>query len=166
MRQGERLSQLDHPRRRPGPTGRGGFAAESGPLPPLRLLACPWAHRTLIYRALKGLEAHVTVDVVHPFLGETAGPSPTGFPGATGDTLLGKRFLREVYLEADPRATTQVTVPVLWDRATGTIVSNELAEIIRMLNTAFDGITGNTARLLPRRCARRSTRSTRASMPG
>ena len=66
-----------------------------------------------------------------------------GFPGATGDRLMGKRFLREVYLEADPRATGKVTVPVLWDKERRTVVSNELAEIIRMFNSAFDGITGN-----------------------
>ena len=80
---------------------------------------------------------------MHPLLGDDGWTFDTDFPGATGDRLLGKRLLREVYLDPDPQATGRVTVPVLWDKATGTIVSNELAEIIRMLNSAFDGITGN-----------------------
>jgi putative glutathione S-transferase len=127
----------------PGPSGRGGFAAESGRYHLYVSLACPWAHRTLIFRSLKGLEPHIGVDVVHPFLGRDGWSFDTDFPGATGDRVLGKRFLREIYLEADPKATSKVSVPVLWDKATGTIVSNESAEIIRMLNAAFDGLTGN-----------------------
>ena len=67
----------------------------------------------------------------------------TDFPGATGDSLFGADFLRDIYLRADPKANGRVTVPVLWDRETGTIVSNESAEIIRMFNSAFDGLTGN-----------------------
>jgi putative glutathione S-transferase len=133
----------------PGPTGAGGFAAESGRYHLYVSYACPWAHRALIYRAVKGLAAHITVDVVHPFMLDDGWTFDTGFPGTTGDTLLGKRFLREVYLESDPQATTKVTVPVLWDRQTGTIVSNESAEIIRMLGTAFDGITGNALDFRP-----------------
>jgi glutathionyl-hydroquinone reductase len=127
----------------PGPTGEGGFPAESGRYHLYVSYACPWAHRTLIFRALKGLEAHVSVDAVHPFMGADGWSFDTDFPGATGDRVLGKRFLREVYTEAEPRATGRVTVPVLWDRTRGTIVSNESAEIIRMFNSAFDGITGN-----------------------
>ena len=127
----------------PGPSGDGGFPAASGRYHLYVSLACPWAHRTLIFRALKGLEGHITVDAVHPFMGADGWSFDSDFPGATGDRVLGKRFLREVYTKAEPRATGRVTVPVLWDRERGTIVSNESAEIIRMLNSAFDGITGN-----------------------
>jgi putative glutathione S-transferase len=133
----------------PGPTGTGGFAAESGRYHLYVSYACPWAHRTLIFRELKGLVPHISVDAVHPFMGGDGWSFETGFPGATGDTVLGSRFLRDVYLAADPGATTKVTVPVLWDRATQTIVSNESADIIRMLNSAFDGITGNTTDYWP-----------------
>ena len=137
----------------PGPSGRGGFAAESGRYHLYVSRACPWAHRTLIFRALKGLEAHVSVDVVHPFLGEDGWTFETGFPDATGDRLLGKRYLRDIYLADDPRETGRVTVPVLWDKATGTIVSNKSAEIIRMFNSAFDAITGNGLDFWPRAAA-------------
>ena len=133
----------------PGPNGGRGFPAESGRYHLYVSYACPWAHRTLIFRALKGLERHVSVDVVHPLLGDDGWTFDTGFPGATGDRLGGRRFLREVYLDHDPGITSRVTVPVLWDKETGTIVSNESAEIIRMLNSAFDRITGNTLDLSP-----------------
>ena len=134
---------------RPGPSGEGGFAAESGRYHLYVSLACPWAHRTLIYRQLKGLNDHISVDVVHPFMGDDGWSFDTDYAGATGDTLLGKRFLREVYLAADPKASGRVTVPVLWDKQRNTIVSNESAEIIRMFNSAFDGITGNRRSFLP-----------------
>lgn len=127
----------------PGPSGEGGFAAESGRYHLYVSLACPWAHRTLILRALKGLTDHISVDVVHPVMLGDGWTFATDFPGATGDRLGGRRFLRDVYTSADPRASGRVTVPVLWDKARGTIVSNESSEIIRMLNSAFDGITGN-----------------------
>ncbi|CAN5622957.1 glutathione S-transferase family protein [soil metagenome] len=133
----------------PGPTGEGGFPAEPGRYHLYVSHACPWAHRTLIFRALKGLEEHIGVDAVHPFMGEDGWTFETGFDGATGDRLLGKRYLREVYIEADPRATGRVTVPVLWDRQRGTIVSNESADIIRMFNSAFDAVTGNRADFWP-----------------
>ncbi len=133
----------------PGPSGHGGFAAESGRYHLYVSLACPWAHRTLIFRELKGLAPHVSLDVVHPLLGDDGWTFATDFPGATGDRLLGKRFLREIYLASDPQATGRVTVPVLWDKRKGTIVSNESAEIIRMFNTAFDAITGNTLDFWP-----------------
>ncbi|WP_321366719.1 glutathione S-transferase family protein [uncultured Celeribacter sp.] len=128
----------------PGPSGTGGFAAESGRYHLFVSYACPWAHRTLIFRALKGLEDHITISVVHPDMMKDGWTFDTDFEGATGDTLLGKHFLREVYLEADPHVSGRVTVPILWDKKTGTIVSNESSEIIRMFNSAFDGITGNT----------------------
>ncbi len=127
----------------PGPSGEGGFAAESGRYHLYVSYACPWAHRTLIFRVLKGLEDHVGVSVVHPLMKEDGWTFATGFDGATGDTVLDKRFLREVYLAAEARATCRVSVPVLWDKDRGVIVSNESSEIIRMFNGAFDRATGN-----------------------
>ncbi len=129
---------------RPGPTGDGGFAAESGRYHLYVSYACPWAHRTLIFRALKGLEPHISVSVVHPDMLDDGWTFDTGFPGAIGDTLYGLRYLREIYARADPHYTGRVTVPVLWDKERETIVSNESAEIIRMFNSAFDHITGNS----------------------
>jgi len=133
----------------PGPNGGRGFPAESGRYHLYVSYACPWAHRTLIFRALKGLEPHISVDVLHALLGDGGWSFGADFPGATGDRLDGRRFLRDVYLAHDPRITTRVTVPVLWDKATGSIVSNESAEIIRMLNGAFDRITGNSLDFSP-----------------
>jgi len=133
----------------PGPSGEGGFAAESGRYHLYVSHACPWAHRTLIFRRLKDLEAHVGVSVVHPLMKADGWTFATDFDGATGDTLMGKRFLRDVYLAANPTASGRVTVPVLWDRERATIVSNESSEIIRMFNSAFDGITGNRLDFYP-----------------
>lgn len=133
----------------PGPSGRGGFRAESGRYHLYVSLACPWAHRTLIFRALKGLAPHVSVDVVHPLMLDDGWTFATDYPGATGDRLYGSAFLRDIYLRADPRATGKVTVPVLWDRETQTIVSNESSEIIRMLDTAFAAVADPGAPLWP-----------------
>jgi putative glutathione S-transferase len=127
----------------PGPSGQGGFAAEAGRYHLYVSLACPWAHRTLILRALKGLEGLIDVSVVHPDMLDDGWTFDTGFPGATGDRLHGAAFLRDIYLRADARASGRVTVPVLWDRQRDTIVSNESSEIIAMFNDAFDGLTGN-----------------------
>ncbi len=127
-----------------GPSGEGGFKAESGRYHLYVSLACPWAHRTLIFRALKGLEDHIGVSVVHPDMLEDGWTFATDFPGATGDGLFGLPYLRDVYVRARPDVSGRVTVPVLWDKERNTIVSNESSEIIRMLNQAFDGITGNT----------------------
>lgn len=140
---------------RPGPTGEGGFATESGRYHLYVSYACPWAHRALIFRALKGLAPHIDISVVHPDMLSEGWTFGTDFAGATGDRLFGLPFLRDIYLRADPKASGRVTVPVLWDKARNTIVSNESAEIIRMLNGAFDGLTGNRddycpADLLPR----------------
>ncbi|NNU79601.1 glutathione S-transferase family protein [Halovulum dunhuangense] len=134
----------------PGPSGTGGFRAESGRYHLYVSLACPWAHRTLIFRALKGLEEHVSVDVVHPDMLDEGWSFATDFPGATGDSLFGSKALKDIYTRADPGITARVTVPVLWDRKTGTIVSNESADIIRMFNSAFDGITGNRENYCPK----------------
>lgn len=128
----------------PGPSGEGGFAAVSGRYHLYVSYACPWAHRTLVFRSLKGLAPHIDISVVHPDMLGDGWTFSNDFPGATGDRLFGHHYLREVYLRARPKMTGRVTVPVLWDKAQGTIVSNESAEIIRMFNGAFDGITGNT----------------------
>lgn len=128
----------------PGPSGEGGFPAETGRYHLYVSLACPWAHRTLIFRALKDLTDHITVDVVHPVMGEDGWTFDADYPRATGDSLHGMTHLREIYSAADPTASGRVTVPVLWDKTRGTIVSNESSEIIRMFNSAFDAMTGNT----------------------
>ncbi|MFN7002331.1 MAG: glutathione S-transferase family protein [Roseinatronobacter sp.] len=127
-----------------GQSGEGGFKAEARRYHLYVSLACPWAHRTLIFRALKGLEGLIDVSVVHPDMLEDGWTFATDFDGATGDRLHGAEFMREVYTRADPKISGRVTVPVLWDTARDTIVSNESAEIIRMFNSAFDGLTGNT----------------------
>ncbi|WP_068299171.1 glutathione S-transferase family protein [Pararhodobacter sp. CCB-MM2] len=132
-----------------GPTGTGGFKAESGRYHLYVSLACPWAHRTLIFRALKGLEAHIDVSVVHPDMLSNGWEFRTDFPGATGDALFGNDYLHQVYTRADPLMSGRVTVPILWDKQQNTIVSNESSEIIRMLNSAFDEITGNTLDFWP-----------------
>ncbi|NND43361.1 MAG: glutathione S-transferase family protein [Silicimonas sp.] len=126
-----------------GPSGDGDFPAEAGRYHLYVSNACPWAHRTLIFRALKDLDDMVSVSVVHPDLLDDGWSFETGFPGATGDTLYGLDYLREIYLKANPEISGRVTVPVLWDKDRETIVSNESAEIIRMFNSAFDGLTGN-----------------------
>ncbi len=126
-----------------GPSGGDGFKAESGRYHLYVSLACPWAHRTLIFRALKGLSDHIGVSVVHPDMLGDGWSFDTGFAGATGDQLYDLPFMRDVYLKADPKISGRVTVPVLWDRVRETIVSNESSEIIRMFNSAFDAITGN-----------------------
>ena len=127
-----------------GPTGKGGFKAESGRYHLYVSHACPWAHRTMIFRALKDLPEHIEVSVVHPEMLKDGWEFRTDFPGATGDRQFGLDYLRQVYLKAKPDASGRVTVPVLWDRESGQIVSNESADIIRMFNGAFDDITGNT----------------------
>jgi len=126
-----------------GPTGVSGFKAESGRYHLYVSYACPWAHRTLIFRALKGLENHISVSVVHPDMLGDGWTFDDSYPGATADHLHGAKFLRDVYVLAQPDVTTRVTVPVLWDKKTNTLVSNESSEIIRMFNSAFDEITGN-----------------------
>ncbi len=128
----------------PGPSGEGGFPAEAGRYHLYVSLACPWAHRTLIFRALKDLEDVIGVSVVHPDMLSDGWTFATDFPGATGDRLYGLPFARDLYLKADPTISGRVTVPILWDTRRETIVSNESSEIIRMLNSAFDHLTGNT----------------------
>lgn len=126
-----------------GPTGTGGFKAESGRYHLYISLACPWASRTLIMRALKGLEDYITISVVHPLKLENGWTFEEG-DGVIADTELNKDYLYQVYLAAQPNYSGRVTVPVLWDKKTKTIVNNESAEIMRMFNTAFNDLTGNT----------------------
>jgi putative glutathione S-transferase len=122
---------------KPAPGRTRGFKAEPGRYHLYVSLACPWAHRTLIYRALKGLEDVISVSVVHHFMGEN-GWTFLAEDGATGDDLYGFDYLHQIYTKADPAYSGRVTVPVLWDKKEQTIVSNESAEIIRMFNSAFD----------------------------
>ncbi|WP_375055999.1 glutathione S-transferase family protein [Zobellella sp. DQSA1] len=121
-----------------GPSGQAGFQAEAGRYHLYVSLACPWAHRTLMMRKLKGLEEMISVSVVHPVMLEHGWTFATDFEGATGDGLYGLDYLYQLYLKADSRYSGRVTVPVLWDKQRQTIVSNESADIIRMLNGAFD----------------------------
>lgn len=123
-----------------GPSGEGGFAAEPGRYHLYVSYACPWAHRTLIFRKLKGLEKIISVSVVNPDMLEQ-GWRFDGFPGATRDDIHGFAFIHQVYTLADPGYSGIVTVPVLWDKKRNTIVNNESSEIIRMLNSAFDAFT-------------------------
>ena len=124
----------------PGPAGNGGFKAEAGRYHLYVSLACPWAHRTLIFRQLKGLEDVISVSVVEPLMLEEGWTFSTAYP----DHLYGLDTMHQIYSKAQPGLTSRVTVPVLWDKQRQTIVSNESAEIIRMLNSAFNEITGNT----------------------
>jgi len=117
--------------------GSSGFRAEAGRYHLYVALSCPWAHRTVLYRAVKGLERAVSLSAVDPYMG------PNGWifsdrPGCIPDTVNGASFLWEVYVKARPGYSGRVTVPVLWDRKTGAIVNNESSEIIRMLNREFD----------------------------
>lgn len=123
----------------PGSTGTGGFKAEPGRYHLYVALACPWAHRALIMRKLKGLEEMIGLSVVHWLMLENGWTFEEG-PGVILDPIHNARYLHEVYTAADPNYTGRVTVPVLWDKQTSTIVSNESAEIIRMLNSAFDAV--------------------------
>ena len=125
-----------------GPTGEAGFAAESGRYHLYVSHACPWAHRTMIFRHVKQLASHISVSVVHPLMLEN-GWSFDRDAHATGDHLLGKNYLHEVYTYGHPKASGRVTVPVLWDKYSQKIVSNESSEIIRMFNSAFNEITSN-----------------------
>ncbi len=125
------------------------FQAESGRYHLYVSLACPWAHRCLIYRKLKGLEEHISVSVVHPDMLENGWTFEQDFEGATGDSLYHCKYLYEIYQKASPDISTSVTVPILWDKKTQQIVNNESSEIIRILNKAFNKLTGNELDLYP-----------------
>jgi putative glutathione S-transferase len=124
----------------PGPSGEGGFKAESGRYHLYVSYACPWAHRTLIFRQLKGLTQHISYSAVQPLMLENGWEFGSD---ELADPLFGADFLHQLYTRADPKYSGRVTVPVLWDKEQGTIVSNESADIIRMLNSAFADITDN-----------------------
>ena len=139
VRSGAQFRNWITPDGRAGPTGENGFQAEAGRYHLYVSLACPWAHRTLIFRALKGLERMIGVSVVNPYMGEH-GWTFDEAPGVIPDPIHHASYLYEIYRSARPDYTGRVTVPLLWDRERHTIVNNESSEIIRMLNSAFDGI--------------------------
>ena len=124
----------------PGPAGEGGFEAEPGRYHLYVSLACPWAHRTVIFRKLKALESVISLSVVSPDMGRDGWTFDTA-AGSSGDAVNGKSKLSEVYVLAEPRYTGRVSVPMLWDKQRKTIVNNESSEIIRMLNSAFGAHT-------------------------
>lgn len=132
----------------PGPTGSAGFAAAPGRYHLYVSLACPWAHRTLIFRALKGLEDVISVSIAHPHMLEN-GWVYNGRDGASVDHVNGFDYHWQLYTAARPDYTGRATVPVLWDKQTGTIVNNESAEIIRMFNSAFAGLSDNDQDFYP-----------------
>lgn len=131
-----------------GPTGQAGFKAEAGRYHLYVSLACPWASRTLIMRALKGLEDMISVSVVHPLMLENGWTFEEG-EGVVADPIFQARYLHEVYTAVQPDYTGRVTVPVLFDKKTKTIVNNESSEIIRMFNSAFDGIGAKPGDYVP-----------------
>jgi putative glutathione S-transferase len=133
----------------PGPSGEGGFKAEPGRYHLYVSLACPWAHRTIIYRKLKALENVISLSIVSPDMLKD-GWTFNKDEGSTGDAVNGKSKLSEIYVLADPHYTGRVSVPVLWDKQKKTIVNNESSEIIRMLNSAFDAFTNVHTDYYPR----------------
>ncbi len=121
-----------------GPSGQGGFEAERGRYHLYVGLACPWAHRTLIFRGLKGLEQHISVSVVHWDMADQGWTFAAG-EGVVADPIHHAAVMHQIYTAAQPNYSGRVTIPVLWDKQRNTIVNNESSEIIRMLNSAFDG---------------------------
>ncbi len=125
------------------------FTPDSGRYHLYVSLACPWAHRTLIYRSLKDLNDHISCSVVNPYMLENGWTFEESFPGTTSDHLFSKQYLYQIYLKADSNYSGRVTVPVLWDKKNQTIVSNESSEIIRMFNYSFNELTGNDLDFYP-----------------
>ncbi|MEW6995356.1 glutathione S-transferase family protein [Colwelliaceae bacterium MEBiC 14330] len=152
-----KASQFRHwitPDGSPGLSGQGGFKAQADRYHLYVSLACPWAHRTLLFRQLKGLEELITVSVVHPDMHDKGwsfhhDEESAKLYGTTGDTLYQDSFIAEKYLAQDPNYSGVNSVPILWDKKTKAIVNNESSEIIRMFNSAFNDITGNTIDLYP-----------------
>jgi putative glutathione S-transferase len=132
----------------PGPSGEGGFAAAPNRYHLYISLACPWAHRTVIFRQLKGLANVVSMSVTSWLMGDQ-GWTFDKVTGSSGDAVNGAEKLQEIYLRADPNYTGRVSVPVLWDKERSTIVSNESSEIIRMLNSAFAAFTNEATDFYP-----------------
>lgn len=133
---------------RPGPTGQGGFKAEPGRYRLYVTLICPWASRTLIARSLKGLEEMIDVTVLNPTLTDQ-GWQFGGCSGSDEDPVFGARYMHEIYTLADPNLTGRATVPVLWDIDRNIMVNNESADILRMLDTAFEQLVPSDIRLYP-----------------
>jgi len=133
---------------RPGPTGTGGFAAEAGRYRLYVAMICPWASRALIARKLKGLADLIPVTVVDPVMSDQGSRFGDG-PGADADPLFGAEYLHQIYTRADPHFTGRATVPVLWDMKQGVMVNNESADILRMFDTAFEGLVPSDLRLYP-----------------
>ena len=133
---------------KPGPTGDGGFKAESGRYHLYVSLACPWAHRTMIFRVLKGLQQMISMSVVNSYMGDEGWTFKPG-EGVVPDNVNYTSHLYDVYTQAIPDYTGRVTVPLLWDKKQNTIVSNESADIIRMFNSAFDDIGAKAGDFYP-----------------
>lgn len=131
-----------------GPTGVGGFAAEADRYHLYVALICPWASRTLIARKLKKLDELISVSVVEPALTKEGWRFGT-YPGANEDMVNGARYMHELYTRVDPQITGRATVPVLWDKKTGTIVNNESADILRMFNSGFGALADESVDLYP-----------------
>jgi putative glutathione S-transferase len=148
LRQTSNFRHWVTPDGRPGPTGEGGFPAEAGRYHLYVALICPWASRTLIARRLKQLESAISICVVEPML-SAQGWRFGDYPGADRDALNGATYLHEIYTSADPHFTGRATVPVLWDKARKTIVNNESADILRMLNSGFGDLAYNAIDLYP-----------------
>ena len=131
-----------------GPSGQSGFKAEANRYHLYVSLACPWANRTTIFRKLKGLEDLISMSVVHPFMGDKGWTFAEG-QGVIADPINHADYLYEIYTAANPDYTGRVTVPILWDKKTNSIVSNESSEIIRMFNSAFDEVGAVAGDFLP-----------------
>ncbi len=131
-----------------GPSGKNGFKAEANRYHLYVSLACPWANRTTIYHQLKGLEDIISISTVHPFMGDKGWTFAEG-EGVIADPIVNASYLYEIYTAAKPDYIGRVTVPILWDKKTDTIVSNESSEIIRMLNSAFDKVGAVAGNFLP-----------------
>lgn len=132
-----------------GPAGDSGFKAEPGRYHLYVSFACPWAHRTMIFRALKGLEDMISISVVHWYMAENGWTFQAG-NGVVADTENNARYMYQVYTAAMPDYSGRVTVPVLWDKQTKTIVNNESSEIIRMFNNAFDSVGATNGDYYPK----------------
>lgn len=148
VRQTSRFRNWVTPDGSAGPTGEGGFGAETGRYHLYVALICPWASRTLIARKLKGLEDVISVSVVEPAL-TAQGWRFGAHPGSDRDSVNGATYLHEIYTRADNTYTGRATVPVLWDKKRRTIVNNESADILRMLNSGFGDLAAQTVDLYP-----------------
>ena len=133
-----------------GPTGKANFKAETKRYHLYASYACPWVHRVLIYRTLKGLEDMIDVSFVHWYMAEQGWTFHNDGQGIVGDRLFNFEFAHQIYTKADPNYSGRVTVPILWDKRQNTIVSNESSEIIRMLNSAFDDIGAKKINFYPK----------------